>query len=111
MVSAATVVGYLVIVVIHTVIAAVGARFFRLRMKTEWGSVVYTLLLVPLALVVSTLVLSGVLGLGGPIGSRDTALLLVVVVPLTLGYSIDLFWMPAPEDLDLPDRDRRQERS
>lgn len=104
MVSPGSLVGLGLIVVLHTVIAAVATRFFRLRLQTRWGSLVYTVLLVPVALVGTTLFLSGALGIGDDVGGVDTLVLLVVVLPLTLGYTIDVFWMPAPEEYDLPER-------
>ncbi|NHN46880.1 hypothetical protein G9464_04625 [Halostella sp. JP-L12] len=109
MVSVASLVGFLVIVAVHTLVATVAARYFRVRMKTQWGAAVFALVATPLVLIVSTLVLSGVLGLGGDLGDRSTVLFVVVLLPLTLGYSIDLFWLPSPEEVDLPDtqRDRR----
>ncbi len=111
MVSAATTLGFLVIILVNTVITAVVIRFFRLRLSTRWGAVVYTLLLVPLVYVATTLVLSGVVGFGGS-GIRDkgTALILIWVLPFTLGVSIDLFWMPPPEEIDLPDKSREQQQ-
>jgi hypothetical protein len=109
MVSVASLVGFLVIVGVHTVIATVATRYFRVQLKTRWGAAVFALLITPVVLVVSTLFLSGLLGLGGDLGDRSTALFVVVLLPLTLGYSIDLFWLPSPEEIDLPDtrRDRR----
>ncbi|WP_231185464.1 hypothetical protein [Haladaptatus sp. DYF46] len=111
MVSAATVLGLSVIILVNTVITAVVIRFFRLRLSTRWGAVVYTLLLVPLVYVVTTIVLSGVIGFGGS-GIRDigTALILIWVLPFSLGVSIDLFWMPPPEEVELPDNARDQQQ-
>ena len=94
--------GVAVIVAIHTVIAVVLTRFFRLQLDTNWGAAVYMLSLIPLALIVSATVLSGVFGLGGNVGGRDVVLLLVIVLPLSLGLAIDYFWMPAPEEIELP---------
>jgi ABC-type glycerol-3-phosphate transport system permease component len=48
MVSAVTAAGVGVIVLVHTAIAAFGARFFRITLKTRWGSILYTALLIPL---------------------------------------------------------------
>ena len=100
--SLLTGIGVAVIVAIHTVVAVVLTRFFRLQLDSNWGAAVYTLLLVPLALIVSATVLSGVLGLGGNVGGRDVVLLLVIALPLSLGITIDYFWMPAPEEIELP---------
>ncbi|WP_458187475.1 hypothetical protein [Haladaptatus sp. NG-WS-4] len=112
MVSAATTLGFLVIILVNTVITAVVIRFFRLRLATRWGAVVYTLLLVPLVYIATTLVLSGVVGFGGS-GIRDTgtALILVWVLPFTLGVSIDLFWMPPPDEIDVPGKPNGEQQS
>ncbi len=112
MVSAATAFGFLVIILVNTVITAVVIRFFRLRLSTKWGAVVYSLLLVPLVYVATTILLSGAVGLGGTgIRDRGTALILVWVLPFTLGLSIDLFWMPPPEEVDLPNKSNKQQQS
>ena len=103
MVSVSAAVGFVVIVGLHTLMATVATRYFRVQLKTQWGSAAFALLLTPLLLVVSTLVLSGVLGIGGNLGDRSTAVFVVVLLPLVLGYSIDMFWLPAPEEIDLPD--------
>jgi ABC-type glycerol-3-phosphate transport system permease component len=104
MVSAATAAGVGFIVLLHTAIAAFGARFFRVTLSTRWGSLVYTFVLVPLVYVPTTIVL-GSLGLGAG-AFADTGQLIVVTwaFPFFLGWSIDLFWLPAPEELEeLPD--------
>lgn len=100
--SVLTGIGVALIVAIHTALAVVLTRFFRLQLKTDWGAAIYTLVLIPLALIVSTTILSGLLGLGGNVGGRDVVLLLVIVLPLSLGITIDLFWMPSPEEIVLP---------
>ncbi len=102
MVSVVGAAGLAVVVVVHTLLTAVATRYVRLRLRTRWGRALYAGTLVPVLLVVSTLVLTGALGLGASLGRRS-ALLAVLVVPLTLGYAIDLFWMPAPDEVELPD--------
>ena len=102
---AATVFGFLLIVVVNTVVAAVAIRFFRLRLSTRWGAAVYTAVFVPLVYFVTTLVLSGFVGFGGSgVSDTGTALIVVWVLPFTLALSLELFWMPAPEDVELPDQ-------
>lgn len=111
MVSAATVIGLLVIIVVNTAIAAVLARFFRLRLKTRLGAAIYTTVLVPIVYVLTTLILSGVIGFGGEgLADTGTALILAWVLPFTLGYSIHLFWMPPMEEVELPQRSRQDQR-
>lgn len=101
MVSLVGAIGVLVLVAINTAIAAVGARFFRVRMSTAWGSAIYTVLIIPLAFVVTTLALTGALGLGGGVFSDLGSTLAVTWgYPFAIGVTIDVFWMPAPEALD-----------
>ncbi len=103
MVSFVSVVGLLLIVGLHTFIAAVATRFLRIRLETQWGTALYVLFLVPVILLLSTLVLSGPLGLGTDLGSQQAVVMLVIALPLTLGYTIDVFWMPHPDEIELPD--------
>ena len=102
MVTVVDVVGLLVILLINGGATALLTRFFRVRLDTRWGPVVYVLLFVPVVLVVSVLVLSGLLGLGPDLGSAGLVVGLTVVLPMALGVAFDYFWMPAPEDVDLP---------
>ncbi|NHN59990.1 MULTISPECIES: hypothetical protein [Halorussus] len=105
MASVATVFGFLLIMVVNTVLAAVAIRFFRLRLSTDWGAVVYTAVLIPLLYLATTILLSGFVGFGGSgVRDRGTALILVWVLPFTLAVSLDVFWMPSPEEVDLPDQ-------
>lgn len=102
MASVLGIAGVLVIVVVQTAIAALLTRLFRVRLKTRWGALVFVLLVVPVVLTLTTLLLSGVIGLGGDLGSRGTAIFVTIGVPLALGLTIDYLWMPAPEDVELP---------
>jgi len=95
-----------VVLVGHTFVAAVATRFFRIRMHTQWGSVLYTLLLVPVLLFVSTLVFSGLLNIGVDLGSPAVALGVMIGLPLALGFTIDVLYMEPPEEYDLPDPQR-----
>lgn len=90
-----------VVLVIHTLIAAVLARFFRIRLNTQWGWVTYTLVVTPFVLTVTTLVAGAVI----PPLFDGPALLLATFVglPLALGFTIDLLYVPAPEEYDLPE--------
>jgi hypothetical protein len=103
MVSIGAAVGLLIVVAVHTFLTAVATRFFRVRLRTGWGSAVYAAVFVPLVLVASTIVLTGGLGLGSGLGDRTVAVLIVLVLPLVLGFTIDLFWMPSPDEVELPD--------
>jgi hypothetical protein len=104
MVSAATVFGFLFIIAVNTVVAAVVIRFFRLRLSTRLGALLYTAIFVPLIYLVTTILLSGIVGFGGSgVADRGTALILVWVIPFTLAVSLDIFWLPAPEEIELPE--------
>jgi hypothetical protein len=103
MVSVPGLLGLAVIVVLHTAIAAVATRLLRVQLSSRWGPVVYAVVLVPVVLVFSTLVLSGVLGLGTNLGDPRTAVFVLIAIPLALGVTIDYVWMPAPDEVELPD--------
>lgn len=109
MVSAVTAAGVGVIVLVHTAIAAFGARFFRVTLQTRWGSILYTAILIPLVYAVTTLVL-GAMGLGaGAFDSTGSLFVVTWAFPFFLGWSIDLFWLPPPEQLEeLPEQPNDQ---
>lgn len=101
MVSPLEVVGLLVLVCVNTAIAALLTRLFRVRLDTRWGGALYTLLVAPVVLVVVTLVLGQVVGPN--LGDPSTVVGVTVLLPLTLGIAIDYFWMPAPDEVEVPD--------
>jgi hypothetical protein len=107
MVAVLELVGLLVVVLVNSALAALLTRFFRVRLETRWGTVIYIVVLAPLVLLGVVLVLSGVVGLGGDLGSAGTVVALTVLLPLAIGVTFDYFWMPAPEDVDLPEPDAR----
>ena len=102
MVSVAGIIGLLVIVLVNSAVTALMTRFFRVRLHTRWGSIVYSLLLCPVVMVVLVLVLSGVFRLGANLGSPTTVMLVTVLIPLAIGVTFDYFWMPAPDEVELP---------
>jgi len=106
MVDVADAIGLVVILAVNSTAAALLTRFFRARLETDWGPVVYILFFGPVGLFALTLVLGGVLGLGPDLGTPAMVLAATVVLPLSLGVTFDYFWMPAPEEVDLPDTDR-----
>jgi len=103
MVTTVGLVGIVVLVVVHTALAAVVTRLFRNRLDTAWGGAIYAALGGGFVLLVSTLVLSGIFGIGGDLGSRYATVLVVIAMPLVLGITVDYFWMPSPEEIELPD--------
>ncbi|MBO4248812.1 hypothetical protein IL252_13390 [Halomicrobium sp. IBSBa] len=103
MVAVIDLVGLLVIVLVNSAVTALMTRFFRVRLDTRWGSVIYSLLLCPVVLFVLLLVLSGVFKLGGNLGSRTLVVLATIFLPLALGLTFDYVWMPAPDEVELPE--------
>ncbi|MFB6302693.1 MAG: hypothetical protein ABEH78_07530 [Haloferacaceae archaeon] len=89
------------VLAVHTLLAAVATRYLRLRLATRWGRALYTGLLVPLLLVTTTLVF-GQLPLV-PLGDPATAVAVMIGAPFALGATIDVLYVPAPEEYDLPD--------
>jgi hypothetical protein len=102
MVSPVDLLGLALLVLVHTAVAALLTRFFRVRLVTRAGSAVYTLTAIPVVLLGLTLVFGGVLGLGPDLGSPGAVIALTVLLPMALGISFDYFWMPSPAEVDLP---------
>jgi hypothetical protein len=100
MVSVVEVVGLLIIVGINTAAAALMTRFFRVRLDTDWGPVVFTIVIEPVVLTLILLVLGS--ALGPNLNSASLVFGLTVVLPMALGVAFDYFWMPAPDDVELP---------
>ena len=94
-----------VVLVGNTFLAAVLTRFFRIQLDTRWGAVVYIALLGPLVLTVTTIGAFS-LGVGVDLGSAVAVLALMVGLPMGLGVTIDVLYVPAPEEYDLPDTAR-----
>ncbi|MEF8757502.1 MAG: hypothetical protein V5A33_04625, partial [Halobacteriales archaeon] len=68
MVTPGTLAGVAVVALVNTFVVAVAVRFFRLQLDTRWGVAALGLLLIPVVLFATTVVLTGVLGLGGDLG-------------------------------------------
>jgi len=98
-------VSLLALVALHTLVAGVTTRFFRLRLSTSWGSVVYTIVLTPMLLLISMLVFTGVfnVGAGVNLGSSTVLFGLLVFLPVVLGAAIDYLYVPSPDEYELPD--------
>ncbi len=101
MVTAVEALGLAVLVLVNSAAAALLTRFFRVRLETRWGSLAYTATGVPVALLVSTLVLGSVLGPN--LGTPAAVVGVTILLPFSLGVAFDYLWMPAPEEVDLPD--------
>lgn len=93
------------VVGIHTLLAAVLTRFFRIRLETQWGSAIYALVLIPVVLVAGTLFFTGVLGIGGGITLQSRVLILAALVglPMVLGVTIDVLYVTPPDEYELPE--------
>ena len=97
-------VSLLALVALHTLVAGVTTRFFRLRLSTSWGPVVYTIVLTPMLLLISMLVFTGIgVGTGLNLGSPTVLVGLLVFLPVVLGAAIDYLYVPSPEEYELPD--------
>ncbi|WP_299331562.1 hypothetical protein [Haloplanus sp.] len=94
-----------VVLVGNTLLAAVMTRFFRIQLDTRWGAVVYTVFIVPVVLAVTTIGAFS-LGVGVDLGSTAAALGLMVGLPMGLGVTIDVLYVPAPDEYELPDTAR-----
>lgn len=94
-----------IVVGIHTLLAAVLTRFFRIRLDSQWGSAVYVLILIPIVLVAGTLFFAGVLNIGSGITLQSRVLVLSALVglPMALGVTIDVLYMTPPEEYELPE--------
>jgi len=102
MVSVVGLAGLLVIVLVNSAVTALMTRFFRVRLNTRWGGLVYSILLCPVAMFVVFMLLS-VVGLGAGLGlSSGVAIGAGILVPLALGMTFDYVWMPSPDEVELP---------
>ncbi|ESP88183.1 hypothetical protein [Candidatus Halobonum tyrrellensis] len=89
------------VLVVHTLVAAVLARFFRIRLNTQWGWVVYSLALIPVVLTATTILAGAVIP---PLFDGAPLLLATFVgLPMALGFTVDLLYVPAPDEYDLPE--------
>lgn len=105
MVSASAVVGLVALVAVNTAVAALVTRYGRVQLATQWGAALFVLVAVPVIYVGTTILLGGVLGLGdGLFSSTGPLVMFGWGLPFGLGVSIDLFWMPAPDEVELPAR-------
>lgn len=103
MASALSLVLFVGVLGLHTAVAAVLTRYFRVVLHTTWGWVVYAAFFVPVVLTLSTLLFTGLLGIGPDLGDATTALAVTVGLPLAVGVTVDLLYVPAPEEVDLPE--------
>lgn len=100
MVSVLALVPVALILLVNTGVAALGTRLFRVRLDTAWGAGVFVALFVPLAATLVTVVVGAV---SPPLfESRVTVFVLFVLMPMAVGVTIDVFWMPAPHEVELP---------
>lgn len=88
---------------VHTLVAAVMTRFFRVVLDTRLGSAVFTGFFVPVVLLFSTLFFTGILKIGPDLGGAYAALAVMIGAPLVLGVTVDLLYVPSPDEYELPD--------
>lgn len=103
MVSVADGVQLFIMLLVNATAAALMTRFFRVRLNTKWGPVVFALALIPPVLVILTQAM-GAIGFGFDLGSSVVVVVLLILAPFALGLTFDYFWMPAPEEVTLPDK-------
>lgn len=101
---ALTVAGFLLVIAVHTVIAVIGIRFLRVRLGTTWAPFVYAVIFIPVVYVPTTVLLGGLLGAGGATIEPGTLFVIAFLLPLALGIAIDVFWLPAPDAIDVPEQ-------
>lgn len=95
-----------VVLVVQTLIAAVMTRYFRVRLNTRLGWIIYSALLVPLALLSTTLLFTGLLNIGPDLGEPAIVAGVLIGVPTALGMTVDVLYMAPPEEYELPDTQR-----
>jgi Na+-transporting methylmalonyl-CoA/oxaloacetate decarboxylase gamma subunit len=103
MASALSIAFLLVLVAAHTLVSAVLTRYFRIALDTRGGVAVFTVGGIPVVLLASTYVFSGLLGLGPELGSPAIVLTLLVAVPVGLGALVDVLYVPPPDEVELPE--------
>lgn len=103
MASALSIAFLLALVAAHTLVAAVLTRYFRIALDTRGGAALFTVTGIPIVLLATTYVFSGLLDLGPELGSPATVVTLLVAVPVGLGALIDVLYVPPPDDVDVPD--------
>jgi hypothetical protein len=86
----------------NTLVAAVMTRFFRIRLRTQWGTAVYVAALIPVVLLVTTMAAFS-LGVGVDLGSAGAVLGLMIGAPMGLGITIDVLYVPSPDEYELPE--------
>lgn len=103
MASALSLVLFVAVIGVHTLLAAVLTRYFRIVLDSTLGTVFFVVAGIPVVLLATTFVFTGVLGIGPELGSPGLVLTLLVAAPLALGALVDLLYIPPPEAYDLPD--------
>lgn len=99
MVSGPALVVAAALVGVNTLVAALMTRLFRVRLDTAWGAGVFVAMFCPVATTLVTILVGSV---APPVGSRTDVVVWFILVPVALGATVDVFWMPAPEEVELP---------
>lgn len=99
MVAIGELVGFVLLLAINTILAAISTRFARIVAQTRVGTVIAILLLGSLVLTFSTMFLSGVFYLGVDVQDRTIAVLVAIGIPLAIGVTIDYLWVATPDEV------------
>lgn len=100
MVSPGAVFGVVLLLAIHTLIAAIATRFIRLFTETRLGCALAIGLVIPTILLFSTQLLSGVFHMGFDVQEPWIAAMLSIGLPLALGVTIDFLWVASPAEVE-----------
>ncbi|MFW6448229.1 MAG: hypothetical protein ACOC0X_01675 [Halobacteriota archaeon] len=100
MASPGAIAGLVLLLAVNAVLAGIATRFARLWAVSRVETAAAILVVVPLVLVVSTMLLSGVLGLGVNVRDPTLAWLVAIAFPAALGVTIDYLWVASPEEVE-----------
>lgn len=103
MVSALSLALFVVVLGFHTLVAAVMTRYFRITLDTPFGTAFFIAVAIPVVLVASTLVFTGVFGIGPEIGDPLLVFAILIVAPQAIGVLVDVLYIPPPDAYELPD--------
>ncbi|MCL9816470.1 hypothetical protein [Natronocalculus amylovorans] len=104
MLSVISAILFIGVLALHTVIAAVMTRFFRIRLETTWGWIFFTVFFIPVVLLISTLLFTGVFQIGVDLGAPSVAAGVLIGLPLAVGFTIDVLYIPPPDEIELPEK-------
>ena len=107
MASALSLVLFVALLGVHTLLAAVLTRYFRITLASTAGKAFFTVVAIPVVLLATTLVFTGVFGIGPELGSPALVFAVLVLGPQAIGVLVDYLYVPPPEAYDLPESTAR----